>query len=207
MSSARNAHLALEASMRHPDQWCSTDPRTRGPIPATVWVCGGSPSDPDVGRPPPAVQKIVTSFTEPGGYVLLLPWPPPAPITSAPLDHELQDALSAVRGLGRTAQVIHTEPEPDRFGDAAAGTDLVITSLSPEPSGDRASDQVASVAARLLRTGGILTVLTHNETSQGQLIDPTGSRGRCRAERRPALPPTHRPGARPSARRRVHDRT
>jgi hypothetical protein len=171
MSSARNAHPALEASMRHPEQWRNTGPRTRTdsthpprssrgpegargsavsrpggrnsgtPIPATVWVCGRSPSDLDVGWPPPVVENIVTSFTGPGGHVLLLPWSLPMPITPAPFDRELQDALTVVRDLERTAQVIHTEPEPDR----AAEADLVITSLHPEHSGDRASDRVALV--------------------------------------------------------------
>jgi hypothetical protein len=191
--------------MRHPEQWHNTIRRTRtdptrpprsprgpegsrgpavshfggcrsgGPIPATVWVCGRSPSDLDAGWPPPVVEQIVTSFTDPGGHVLLLPWPTSTPITPALPDHELRDALSTVRSLERIAQVIHTEPEPDQFGGTAEGADLVITSLSPKHSGDRASDQVAFVAARLLRTGGVLAVLTHSDWSQGQLIDPTGA--------------------------------
>lgn len=265
MSSAYNAHLALEASMRHPDQWRSTGPRGRtdpthppqshhgsagrppegstgpavsrpgkrhagqalasgGPTPATVWVRREPPIDLDAGWPTPVVEKIVTSFTDPGGHVVLLPWPTPIPITQALLDRdptrhhrdepdrELQDALTAARSLDRTAQVIRIKPEPgthhpaarpywadlvgdpqrvgdtepaprtggwstpapDRFGGAAAGADLVITSLRPEHSGDRAGDRVALAAARLLRTGGILVVLTHCDWSQGQLVDPTG---------------------------------
>jgi hypothetical protein len=269
MSSAHNAHLALEASMRHPDQLRTTGPRGRtdpthppqsprssagrhpagstgsavsrpatrhaaaapeqalpsgGPTPATVWVPRVSPSDLDAGWQPPVVENIVTSFTDPGGHVVLLPWPTPIPITPGILDRdptrhhrdepdrELQDALTAVRGLDRTAQVIQIEPEPgphhpaarpywadlvsdpqrvgdtepvprtggwstparDRFGGAAAGADLVLTSLRPEHSGNRTSDQVALAAARLLRTGGILAVLTHCDWSGGQLVDPTG---------------------------------
>ncbi|GLY71683.1 hypothetical protein Atai01_83020 [Amycolatopsis taiwanensis] len=56
-----------------------------------------------------------------------------------------------------------------------ADTDLIITSLRPEHSGDNSSDLVALVAARLLRVGGILAVLTHSDWSQGELIDPTGA--------------------------------
>ncbi|WP_027946999.1 hypothetical protein [Amycolatopsis taiwanensis] len=56
-----------------------------------------------------------------------------------------------------------------------ADTDLIITSLRPEHSGDHSSDLVALVAARLLRVGGILAVLTHSDWSQGELIDPTGA--------------------------------
>jgi len=58
-------------------------------------------------------------------------------------------------------------------------TDLIITSLRPEDrsnsTGDRASDLVALVAARLLRVGGILVVLTHCDWPLGELIDPTGA--------------------------------
>ncbi|MGH3832097.1 MAG: hypothetical protein ACRDRS_16905 [Pseudonocardiaceae bacterium] len=258
MSSAHNAHLALEALMRHPDQWRGTGPRGRtdpthppqsqrasagshpersrgsvvsrpggrqattapgrafasgGPIPATVWVGRGLPSDLDAGWPPPVVETTVTSFTDPGGHVVLLPWPTPVPITPGILDRELQDALTVVRGLDRTARVLRIEPEPgprhpasspywadlvgdprrvgdiepaprtggwptlapDRFDGTAAGADLVITSLRPEHSGDRASDRVALAAARLLRTGGVLAVLTHCDWSRGQLVDPTGA--------------------------------
>ena len=59
--------------------------------------------------------------------------------------------------------------------DATADTDLIITSLPPEHSGDRFSDLVALVAARLLRVGGILVVLTHCDWPAGELIDPTGA--------------------------------
>jgi hypothetical protein len=62
-------------------------------------------------------------------------------------------------------------------------TDLIITSLraghrgdvTGDIAGDRASDLVALVAARLLRVGGILAVLTHCDWPQGELIDPTGA--------------------------------
>ena len=60
-------------------------------------------------------------------------------------------------------------------GDATSDTDLIITSLCPEHGGDQFSDQVALVAARLLRVGGILVVLTHCDWSAGELIDPTGA--------------------------------
>jgi SAM-dependent methyltransferase len=56
-----------------------------------------------------------------------------------------------------------------------AQVDLIITSLHPEHAGDRASDLVAVLAARLLRTGGILVVLTHCDWIQGELTDPTGT--------------------------------
>jgi hypothetical protein len=75
-----------------------------------------------------------------------------------------------------------TQPHPGGAPDAAATrpnittgtTDLIITSLRPEHSGDRASDHLALLAARLLRVGGILTVLTHSDWCSGELLDPTG---------------------------------
>jgi hypothetical protein len=63
----------------------------------------------------------------------------------------------------------------DGAEDAPADTDLIITSLRPEHGGDQSSDLVALVAARLLRVGGILVVLTHCDWPAGELIDPTGA--------------------------------
>lgn len=58
---------------------------------------------------------------------------------------------------------------------APANTDLIITSLRPEDGGDHTSDLVALVAARWLRVGGILAVITHCDWPAGELIDPTGA--------------------------------
>ena len=63
----------------------------------------------------------------------------------------------------------------DNTEGAAADADLVITSLRPEHGGDQSSDLVALVAARLLRVGGILVVLTHCDWPAGELVDPTGA--------------------------------
>src|SRR5262249_29401590 len=76
-----------------------------------------------------------------------------------------------------------SEPSPSGLDPAVldgpdpvpADTDLIITSLRPEHSGEHTSDLVALVAARLLRVGGILAVLTHSDWSRGELIDPTGA--------------------------------
>lgn len=58
---------------------------------------------------------------------------------------------------------------------AQADTGLIITSLRPGHGGDHASDVVALAAARLLRVGGILAVLTHCDWRTGELIDPSGA--------------------------------
>jgi hypothetical protein len=173
------------------------------------------------------VTKIVSSFSEPGGRVVLLPWPSaddlPA-LTAAGsggvIDHapgtapdaEMADALATIEGIGRTGRVLRVAAEatvagpasrpfwadlvggpdhltttvapPPRSGpggralDSAEGAssnaDLIITTLRPEHSGDRSSDHVTLLAARLLRVGGILVVLTRCDWSGGELVDPSG---------------------------------
>jgi hypothetical protein len=49
--------------------------------PATVWVCGATPGDPDANWPATVVAKVVTAFTDPGASVVLMPWPVPEPST------------------------------------------------------------------------------------------------------------------------------
>jgi hypothetical protein len=71
--------------------------------------------------------------------------------------------------LGSVPDLATTRPQL-----ATATADLIITSLRPEHSGDRVSDHVALAAARLLRTGGTLVVLTHSDWTTGELVDPTG---------------------------------
>lgn len=77
---------------------------------------------------------------------------------------------------------VSQSPEPgvgngmlDSTEAVPADTDLIITRLHPERSGDHTSDLIALLAARLLRVGGILAVLTHCDWSDGELIDPTGA--------------------------------
>jgi hypothetical protein len=87
-----------------------------------------------------------------------------------------------VDGLDRSPATVSTPSRSDLRGAvldgaqaAPADTDLIITSLRPEQGGDHASDLVALVAARLLRVGGILAVITHCDWPAGELIDPTGA--------------------------------
>jgi hypothetical protein len=188
--------------------------------------------DLDAAWPIPIISKTVSSFSAPGGRVVLLPWPTlePTPgdrpritpvgldrlIDHAPAaepDNELADALAVIEGLDRTGRGVRlaadptltglgarpfwadlvggpdhspaTVPQPPHSGvgngvlngtqAVAADTDLIITRLRPEHSGDHTSDLMGLVAARLLRTGGILAVLTHCDWSDGELIDPPGA--------------------------------
>jgi hypothetical protein len=87
-----------------------------------------------------------------------------------------------VEGLDRSPATVSSPSRSDLRGGvldgaqaAPADTDLIITSLRPEQGGDHASDVVALVAARLLRVGGILAVITHCDWPAGELIDPTGA--------------------------------
>lgn len=209
---------------------------TAQPTPATVWPAGPAPIDLDTSWPAPIIGKIVTSFSEPGARVVLLPWPTPqsapgerhglgivsadgviehAPGTAPDSEHdcELGEALAAVESLGRSGHVVRVAAEEnlpgpvsrpfwaDLVGDhghspaptscaprsgldvrrfdtpdaLAPNTDLLIASLRPGDGGDLASDLVALVAARLLRVGGILVVLTHCDWRLGELTDPTGA--------------------------------
>jgi hypothetical protein len=88
---------------------------------------------------------------------------------------------SAESGSG-SPSVNGTSEEANSPGTA----DLVITSLPmlPEENPDVTADAeawavagrdlIAPAAARLLRAGGILVVLTHSDWSRGWLLDPTG---------------------------------
>jgi hypothetical protein len=222
---------ARTATSRRGTRRTSTPTRSHtaftAPTPATVWACGPTPIDPDTPWPTALLAKIVTSFSEPGDRVVVLPRPTAAPTpphrpgradalidhaTTVEPDDELATALAAITDLARRARVVRLEPDltaggrasrpfwadlvgipdntpapepaalpgwppdaaPNRFDVASADADLIITSLRPEPSTDRASDHVALLAARLLRVGGILAVLTHSDWSRGELVDPTG---------------------------------
>ncbi|WP_434447715.1 hypothetical protein [Lentzea sp. E54] len=71
-----------------------------------------------------------------------------------------------------------TEPPPELCDrpetDTAATADLVIANLPPERLVDGLRDHVALLAARLLRTGCVLAVLTHSHRTGGRLVDPSG---------------------------------
>ena len=52
--------------------------------------------------------------------------------------------------------------------------ELVVTTMPPNSAGARHTDAIALHAARELRFGGILVVLTHCHLDSGKLRDPTG---------------------------------
>jgi hypothetical protein len=91
-----------------------------------------------------------------------------------------------VGGVGPAPATISTAPEvavevplPDVVTEPVDSADLIVTSLPPRRSGDHGhgntADLIALYAARRLRVGGILVVLTHCDWTSGELTDPTGA--------------------------------
>ena len=152
--------------------------------PATVWICDpGEPTDTRATWTMPIVRKIVESFSAAEASVIIL-----EPGTSATpssrtnrggaLDRRTA-LLATVAAMGRTARV-ETIAHASTPGPIAAigeheQANLVIAFLSPEQATPEVCDAVAITAARLLRVGGALAVLTHTDSERGRLIDPTGT--------------------------------
>jgi len=148
--------------------------------PATVWVC--EPADPDASWSAATLRKIVESFSTTESSVVILEPAASAVLPSSPGHSTALDRhttlLDVITTMGRTAR-IEKIPDPSTPGSIAATTehgkaDLVIASLPPEQAAPDVCDAVAATAARLLRVGGALAVLTHNDSTRGHLIDPTG---------------------------------
>jgi hypothetical protein len=147
-----------------------------------VWTSGPTGIDLDATWPPELVEKIVSSFSSTGDKVALLPWSALSS-TRSPLgvvgddgvvrhspaanpDPELDDAQHVIEHLGRA---VHAGSH-----NALERADLVIASVHPNRIGDSSSNLVALTAAHVLRSGGILVVLTHCDWTTGELNDPTG---------------------------------
>lgn len=91
-----------------------------------------------------------------------------------------------VGGAGPAPATLPTAPEvtvevpvPDAVTERADSADLIVTSLPTHRFGDHGhgntADLIALYAARRLRVGGILVVLTHCDWTSGELTDPTGA--------------------------------
>lgn len=140
---------------------------------------GGVPDSEQPGAtwPLPVLARAVTSFTEPGATVLLLPWPAVARdghgATVPPA------AAAAVAELDRRPRVgdVHTpagDEEDHLRPDGAGPVDLLITVMPARHDAAEHADTIARLAARALRLGGVLAVLTQCDRSRGALVDPTG---------------------------------
>lgn len=133
--------------------------------------------DPSNAWPLAVLTRAVTSFTEPAATVLLLPWPgagqdgatvPPAAV-AAVTDLDRQPRLGSLPATdGRhDADRAHLDGADDRI-------DLLITVMPARHDAAEHTDSIARLAARELRLGGVLAVLTHCDRSGGALVDPTG---------------------------------
>ena len=105
---------------------------------------------------------------------------PDEPVTTGPASRPF--SADPVDGTSPAPATVPTAPAVTGDADAphhttapVGGADLVVTTLHPRYSGDRGADLVALFAARLLRVGGILVVLTRCDWIAGELTDPTGT--------------------------------
>lgn len=87
-----------------------------------------------------------------------------------------------VGGVDLAPETIPAAPEaavavsvPDEVTNPGDAADLIVASLPSHLSGNQSADLVALYAARRLRVGGILVVLTHCDWTSGELTDPTGA--------------------------------
>jgi hypothetical protein len=155
--------------------WPTTTPQ---PLPAPVGIGGPTDRTP-TGEPDDHLTTALTAIEDldrTATVIHLQPDPTASEPASRPFWADLLQTPEAPHPSGT-----HPRPEPtpdtaaNRLDTTTGTTDLIITSLRPEHSGDRTSDHITLLAARLLRLGGILTVLTHSDWSSGELLDPTGT--------------------------------
>ncbi|WP_246632839.1 hypothetical protein [Pseudonocardia nigra] len=135
--------------------------------------------DPSNAWPLPVLTRAVTSFTEPGATVLLLPWPgagrdghgatvPPAAV-AAVTDFDRRPRLGSLPAAdGRH------DADRAHLDGADGRVDLLLTVMPARHDAAEHTDAVARLAARELRLGGVLAVLTHCDRNGGALVDPTG---------------------------------
>ncbi len=102
--------------------------------------------------------------------------PAPNPASAGAVSRPFWDGLITPDAHHTALTPDHADAGRDLATDESdADLELIITSLDPRASGDAVTDLVALHAARRLRTGGTLAVLTHSHQHDGVLVDPTGS--------------------------------
>jgi len=161
--------------------------------PATVWCCASGDGEP---WPAPIIETVIAEFSRPGHHVVLLT-PQSRTDDLAHVDGvarrlgctcrtvELTDAVATRRrpvphraglahttdGPGSTDPGPSMEPGPTVPAAQTGIADLIITTVPPGGP----HDDIGTIAAELLRTAGVLTVLTHCDWTGGRLLDPTGA--------------------------------
>ncbi|MFL6150737.1 MAG: hypothetical protein ACJ72I_25160 [Pseudonocardiaceae bacterium] len=146
------------------------------PEPGTAGATGGDPARPVADRPELTdALKVVRGLDRTAQLIRIQLGPGAHHQVSRPYWADLVGDPQAPGDTASTPPAGRCPTAALSGVDAAgAGADLVITSLRPEHTRQGASDQVAGAAARWLRTGGVLAVLTHCDWSKGELVDPTG---------------------------------
>lgn len=125
--------------------------------------------------PLPVLARAVSSFSEPGATVLLQPW------TTGHAGTVPAAAVEAVAELGRrpllgdpSSSVDSTDADCSDPESTADRVDLLITDMPARREAAGQTDSLARLAARALRLGGVLVVLTRCDRAGGVLVDPTG---------------------------------
>ncbi|KZM69755.1 hypothetical protein [Nocardia terpenica] len=127
-------------------------------IPTTLWAAGPTPIDPHDPWPPRLLTRAVLEYSRPGDRVMLLP------DASTP-------TTSTLAELGRTLVPATTDPDESV---PVADTDLILTTLLPEPEPHTVPEAVQTASARL-RVGGLLIVFSRcSHDSDGHLRDFSG---------------------------------
>ncbi len=160
---------------------CPTPDRTRSAL-GVVGADGvidhapGAEPDPELADAVAAVERL--------GRVARVECTPVDPTAAGPASRPFWADL--VSGAGPAPATIPTAPEVtvevpvvDVVTEPVDSADLIVTSLPPHRCGDHGHGNTADLftlyAARRLRVGGILVVLTHCDWTSGELTDPTGA--------------------------------
>ncbi len=157
---------------------------TPNPAPSTLTAVGadgvidrapGTDPDPELGDAAAVVERLDRSVR--------VEHVPVDPTVTGPASRPFWADL--VAGPVPSSVVLPTAPEAaaevsakDSEAGHADSADLIVTSVPPhylDDHSDHAADLVALYAARRMRVGGILVVLTHCDWTSGELADPTGA--------------------------------
>ena len=132
----------------------------------------GTESDPELADTVTAVERL--------DHAARVERVPVDPTSTGPASRPFWADL--VGGVNQAPVTVPIAPEgtvevsvPDAVTDLGDGAALIVASLPQHLSGDHSADLVALYAARRLRVGGILAVLTHCDWTSGELTDPTGA--------------------------------
>ncbi|MFD2415348.1 hypothetical protein [Amycolatopsis pigmentata] len=154
--------------------WPTVDPVTRDtPTPTQAHAAEaidhatGTESEDEVTAALAAIEDLDRT-----GHVIRIP---ADPTTAGPTTHPSWTELVGDPHRSPAASEQPSRSSGGEILDSATDFDLAITSLRPEQRSDAVSDLVALYAARRLRSGGVLALLTRCDWTRGELIDPSGT--------------------------------